>query len=132
MRTTIIGGLIATALTSAACHTLRPVTLDEVNASNPGQVWVTRADQSVVVVDGPQVFGDTLVGYVQGTFKEMPTANLKQFVIKKPDKGKTTALIVGTAVGIAGFAMLLTSGGAYTNPADLLDCDDDPDQAGCM
>jgi hypothetical protein len=128
----MVGWLIATTLASAGCHTLRQVTLDEVNAFKPGELWVTRADQSVVVVSGPQLLGDTLVGYVQGKFEEMPTANLTKFVMKRPDKGKTTALIIATTVGIAGAAFMLTSTGTSTDPKDLLDCDDDPDQPGCM
>jgi hypothetical protein len=132
MRTIMVGCLTAITLATAACHTLRPITLAELNAAKPGAVWVTRADQSVVVVEGPQLLGDTLVGYVEGKFEEMPTANLQKFVMKKPDKGKTTALIIGTTVGVAGVAFLLTSTGLFSDPQSMLDCDDDPDQAGCM
>ena len=130
MRTTMVGCLTAITLATAACHTLRPITLAELNAAKPGAVWVTRADQSVVVVEGPQLIGDTLVGYVQGEFEEMPTANLQKFVTKKRDKAKTTALIIGTTVGIAGAAMMMTSSGLFGNPADLEDCEDDPEK--CM
>jgi len=85
--------LIATMLSSAACHTMRPVTLDELGALRPASVLVTRGDQSVVVVSGPRTFGDTLVGYVDGEFEEMPAADLKQIRMKQRARGKTAALL---------------------------------------
>jgi hypothetical protein len=130
MRTTTVGWLIATAFFSAACHTLKPVTLQQVSIAKPSEVKVTRGDQSVVTVSGPQVLGDTLVGYVNGKFEELPGADLKQVRMMAPAKGRTTALIVATAVGVAGFAILLTGSGApATGP--MIDCTENAMQAGC-
>lgn len=131
MRATVVGSLIATTLSGAACHTMRPVTLEQLGAARPAVVWVTRADQSVVVVSGPRTFGDTLVGYVNGEFEEMPAADLKQIRVKQRARGKTAALIAAGAVGAAGFAYLISNVGSYINPEDRLDCEDNPDQPGC-
>jgi hypothetical protein len=128
----MVGCLIAATVASAACHTLKPVTLEQVNVAKPSEVKVTRGDQSIVVVSGPQVIGDTLVGYVNGKFEELPAADLKQVRMKAPARVQTAALIVATAVGIGMFAMLATGSGVFHNPADNLDCDDNPDQVGCQ
>jgi len=131
MRPTLVGLLTAATLSSAACQTMRPVALDELSAMRPGLVWVTRADQSVVVVSGPRAFGDTLVGYVDGQFEEMPAADLKQIRMKQRARGKTAALLAAGAVGTAALAYLIANVGNYQDPAANLDCADDPDQPGC-
>lgn len=131
MRLTLLGGLSAAVLSGAACHTMRPVTLTELGAMRPSQVWVTRADQTTVIVSGPQTFGDTLVGYVGGRFEEMPVAGVQRIVVRRPAKGKTAALIVAGTVGVAALAVLISGGSGYFNPADKLDCEDDPYQPGC-
>jgi len=131
MRPTVVGLLIATTLSSAACQTMRPIALDELGAMRPALVWVTRADQSVVIVSGPRVFGDTLVGYVDGEFEEMPAADLKQIRMKQRARGKTAALIAAGAVGAAAMAYMIFNTGNYVDPGTNLDCDEDPDKPGC-
>jgi hypothetical protein len=70
-----------------------------------------------------------LVGYVNGKFEELLGADLKQVRMMTPAKGRTTALIIATTVGIAGFAMLLTGSGA---PAPIgPDCTENPMRPGC-
>jgi len=131
MRVTVVGFVIAVTVSSVGCHTMRPVTLDQLGAMRPAQAWVTRADQSTVIVSGPQTFGDTLVGYVNGQFEEIPVASLQKIVVRRRAGGKTAALVAAGALGIAALAVAISSSGDYRNPADLLDCDDDPDQLGC-
>ena len=132
MRATLmIGSLIAATLASAACHTMRPVTLDELSAGKPSKVWVTLTDQSVVVVEGPQAFGDTLVGYVGGVYKEMPTDNMDRFRVRKINPAPTAALVLAGAAGMLGFATLMTGADPFVDPANEIDCDDDPDDPRC-
>jgi hypothetical protein len=131
VRLTVVAPLIAATLASAACHTMRPVALADLGALRPTQVWVTRADQSVAVVSGPRAFGDTLVGYVNGQFEEIPAGGLKRISMKRPAPRKTAALIAAGVVGAIAAAYLMTSTGDYRNPADTLDCDDNPEQPGC-
>ena len=38
-------------------------------------------------MNGPQVFGDTLVGYIGGAFHELPTADIARVGIKRSAKG---------------------------------------------
>jgi len=71
------------------------------------------------------------VGYVDGEFEEMPAADLKQIRMKQRARGKTAALLAAGVVGAAAMAYLITNTGSYVNPADNLDCADDPDQPGC-
>lgn len=131
MRITVVWSAIVVAVSSAACHTMRPVTLEQLGAMRPSEVRVTRADQSVVVVSGPQAFGDTLVGYVNGQFEEMPTVGVKQLLVKRPAKGKTAALIAAGLLGVSAVVILVSGSGDYRNPADLHDCYDDPEAPGC-
>lgn len=132
MRIPMVGCLIAATGASAACHTLKPVTLEQVNVAKPSEVNVTRGDQSIVVVSGPQVSGDTLVGYVNGKFEELPAADLKQVRMRAPARAQTAALIVATTIGIAGFAWMVTGGGGFVDPKSLEDCEDDPNQPECL
>ena len=131
MRLTGVALLMATALSGAACYTMRPVTLEQLRAARPGAVWITREDQSVVVVETPRMFGDTLVGYVNGEFEELPATDLKQMRVRRMAGGKTTGLVAASAAGAFTFVYLVTGKGSYFNPEVLLDCDDDPDQRGC-
>src|SRR5882672_3104212 len=108
MRTLVVGSLLLAALAGVACKTMKPITLAELNALKPPRAWVTANDQSVVLVSGPQVVGDTLVGYVNGAYEEMPSAQLKQVVVQKPANTRTAVLAVGIAVGIGGFVYAIT------------------------
>ena len=131
MRLVVVALLSGAALSSAACHTLRPVTLSELGVARPGTVWVTRADDTFVVVDGPRAFGDTLVGMVNGELEEMPASELKRVRMKRAAHGRTIGLVAGIAAASAAAVLLIKSTGGYQNPADKLDCEDDPYQPGC-
>jgi hypothetical protein len=123
--------LLAAGLSTAACTTMRPVSLDELGAMRPAEAVVTKHDQTVVVVSGPQTVGDTLMGYVNGRFEEIPAENLQEIRVKRPARAKTAAVVAAGLAGIAAVAVAISSTGDYDNPADRLDCEDDPDQQGC-
>ena len=112
--------ILATLSSTTACKTMRPVTLEYLRSAQPSRVWVTRADQSVVIVSGPQVLGDTLVGYVGQTFEEIPAAAVKQVKVRMSAPGKTVALVAGSVIGFAAFAYVLagTGGGNMPNYCD--------------
>jgi hypothetical protein len=131
MRTILVGTLLLAALASAACKTMKPVTFDQLNAMKPPRAWVTSNDQSVVLVSGPQVVGDTLVGYVNGTYEEMPRAQLKQVVVQAP-AGTRTALLVGViTVGLGGFVYAITGSGGNGGRTQSDFCDKHPDDPSC-
>ena len=126
MRSAMLGALILATLSSAACHTMKPVALEELGAMRPAQVWVTRGDQSVVVVYGPQVVDRRLVGFVDGRYQVMPAADVKQVLMRRRAGGRTAALIAAGAVGAAAMAYLVSNQGAYKNPCDLASSECDP------
>lgn len=131
MRTIMVGTLLLVALSSAACKTMKPVTLDQLNALKPPRAWVTANDQSVVLVSGPQVVGDTLVGYVNGTYEEMPSAQLKQVVVQRPANTRTAILAVGIAVGLGGFVVAITGSGGNGGRTQTDFCDKHPEDPSC-
>jgi hypothetical protein len=74
--------LLLVALASAACKTMKSVTLDQLNILGPDSVWVTESDQSVVVIYDPKVVGDTLVGYIGKRHEKVPSAGFKQLRVQ--------------------------------------------------
>ena len=61
-------------LSALACHTTKVVGMDEAVASP--RVSLTLSDQSVVVVYGPKIYGNKLVGLVNRIYQEIPTAKV--------------------------------------------------------
>lgn len=116
MRTRWLSLAIATALATIACYTMRPVSLDDLVGEPASRVWVTRQDQSVVVVDGPQVFRGKLVGFVDGRYREMPPADWERLVARRLARGKTLALIGAGAAGFTLAAVLLSGSGNDRDP----------------
>jgi hypothetical protein len=131
MRPRFVGGLIAVMLSGAACHTMAPLSWDEVAGLRPSVVYVTRADQTVVQVSGPQVFGDTLVGYVNGAFQELATAEVTRVAMRRPARAKTIALLAASTAGATLLAVWI-SGLGPKPPGDEVDCGLDPDHPDCQ
>jgi hypothetical protein len=104
--------LIVVALSSAACHTMRPVALDQVGGVRPTSVVVKRDHQQDVVVSNPQVFGDTLVGFVNRKYEVLPPASFNQLLMKQPAPGRTAALVAAGMLGLVGAAFLVASSGS--------------------
>jgi hypothetical protein len=110
---------------------MKPVTLDQLNALRPERAWVTEGDQTVVVVSGPQVVGDTLVGYVNGVYEEMPTAQFKQVLVRRPATAKTV-LLVGAIT--AGFGAMVYALIGSSDPGKYLGsdyCEENPSDPDC-
>lgn len=125
MRLQHVAWVALAALTASACHTMAPLTLEDIELQRPARVWVTQ-DQSTMEVSGPQVFNDTLVGYVDGAFQELPAASLSKVVTKRPARAKTIALAAAGTVALGAFVWMIAGGEKYVNPAQFVDCDDDP------
>lgn len=131
MRLTVWCALLLGAFSSAACKTMKPVTLDQLNVMKPDRAWVTEGDESVVLVEGPQLVGDTLVGYVNGKYEEIPTAQFKQVVVKKAATTRTVLLVSAIAVGFGGMAYAMTGGGG-SNKYTPDYCEEHGEDPGCM
>jgi hypothetical protein len=104
----LITAVLLFALTG--CTTFGPVSAKEyITAKRPQQVWVWRADSSVILVRGPHFLSasDTLVGLVEGAYQEMPLSEISQVKANRAAPLQTTALVVGS-VGLAlGGAILI-------------------------
>ena len=121
--------LILAVLSTAACHTLKPVSIDQARASH--RVWLTLSDRSVVVVDGPQIYGDKVVGFVNGKYVELVAADLKQVQVRESARGRTAAVVAASVLVVGGFAAwgLSTLGTHGGHAPDM--CDLDPNDELC-
>jgi hypothetical protein len=97
-----------------------------VTGTEPGSIWLARSDHTVVRVDGPRMFGDTVVGMVDGQYTEIPLTDVTQLMARRADKGRTIALAVaGGAVTAGVVAAILTTTG--TSAAIPFQCDPSKD-----
>ncbi len=98
-----------------------------IDTKRPGQVWVTTPDNSVVALSHPEVQGDTLVGFANGTYRAMPMADVK-LIRARVAAPYRTALLVG-AGAVAGVALLVArKPGETLPPVGTGVCD--PDEMG--
>lgn len=136
MRSIVGCTLLVAALASAACRTMKPVSLEQLSALSPDRAWVTHADDAVVVVFVPQVVGDTLAGYVNGQLTQLPRADLKQVTVRRPAPMRTALLVVGVAAGVGGLLAALSGSGNTQLPTAISgqpgDCDKHPDDPICQ
>jgi hypothetical protein len=107
---------------AAACSTLVPVRETPtafIEAHSPGAVWITKTDNSVVVLAGPKVLGDTLGGFVGRDYVEIPLASVQSLSARRPAKGRTALLIGGISLAAGGvaYAILTKSANGASNPA---------------
>lgn len=131
MRTRVLG-LLVVVLGGTACHTMTTLTWSELEGLRPSRAWITRNDATTVEISGPQVFGDTLVGYVEGEFTEIPTADLRRAEVRRPARGKTIGLAVaGTAV-TAALMVMIAGADKSVNVSALPDCNDVPEDPYCQ
>jgi hypothetical protein len=94
----------------AGCTTFGTVPPKEfIIAKRPQQVWVFKADSSVVLVRGPHFLsgGDTLVGLVEGSYQEMPLSDVKQVKATRQAPVRTFGLVAGSAAAIVVTAAML-------------------------
>ena len=132
MRKTLERAFIVAALATAACHSMVPLTLEEVSAVRPGTVYITRDDATVLELTGPQVFGDTIVGYdLTGIFYELDRGEIASLEMKRSAQGKTIALVAAGIVGAAAVGAVISGAGEEGKTANV-DCNDVPDDPRCM
>jgi hypothetical protein len=132
MRPILFGTLLLVALLSPACKTMKPVSLDELRVIKPEQVWITENDQTVVLVSNPQVMGDTLVGYVNGKYEEIPSSQFKQVVTERVATGKTAVLVAVIAAGFGGMVYALIGGKGDTHVCDPSYCEEHGEDPCCV
>lgn len=107
-------------LVALACSTLAPVRQAPtafITAHAPDAVWITKTDNSVVVLEGPKVLGDTLGGFVGRDYVEIPLSSVQSLSARRPAKGRTALLIGASVVAAGGIAFaILSSGGSSGAP----------------
>jgi hypothetical protein len=131
MRSIVVCALLVATLSSAACTTKKTVTIEELKVMNPLKAWITENDQTVVMVAGPQVVGDTVVGYINGVYEEMPAARLKQVMVETPAKTRTYLLVGGITVALGGMVYALIGGAGDTKYGGMDYCDEHPEDPAC-
>jgi hypothetical protein len=87
-------------LLAVACTTVRPVTADELSGPNPpNPVKVTAIDttgrRSTVLLQAPEVVGDTLFGTENGVRERILLADVNTMSAKQKSPGKTALLVLG-------------------------------------
>ena len=101
-RFALVAGAIGFAST-VACHTMQPIKVSQLISSPVARVWVTGTDETTVVLHGPRVNGDTLGGFVDGTYREMLLSNTRSLRQRAAAPGRTAAMGI-----IAGVVTLTT------------------------
>ena len=109
------------------CYAMAPVASpdDYIIARQPNLVMVTRADGSVVPVEGPTMKGDSLMGFVDGRYQFVSRlAEVRTVTARRHAKGRTALLAGGIAAAVLGTAIVLNGGGE--SGEDFL-CEDPPE-----
>ncbi len=105
-----------------SCTTLRPVGDANVYLANsrPGHIWVRTIDETWVV-EAPRLIGDTLVGFVDGEYREFLPGAVREVRVREPAPRRTVFLTAGMiAVGAFLIATLASTGpgGRLPTPED--------------
>ncbi|HUK22905.1 MAG TPA: hypothetical protein VLV45_15300 [Gemmatimonadales bacterium] len=103
---------------AASCTTVAPVSAPAsyIASKQPHTVWLTKANKSVVKVDGPRMLGDTVIGSVNGDYTEIPLNDVTHVAAVEPAKGKTIAVAVaGGAVTAAALVVIFSHSGSGSN-----------------
>jgi hypothetical protein len=129
MRAVLKCALILMILSSPACHNMKVVSVNQTTGWS--SVSLTLSDQSVVVVDGPQTYGNKLVGFVKGRYREFSIANVKEVRVRQTNGARTAALVIAGAVGFVGFAYVITGAGD-SNRSGYCDAPEHVDEPICQ
>jgi hypothetical protein len=87
----------------SACHTMKPIQPSQLSSETIYRVWITKGNDSAIVLADPQVRGDTLAGFVNGAYQELSLSEVRSLRARQPAYGRT-ALLAGalTAAAVAG------------------------------
>ena len=100
-------------LSSTACTAIRPVTRELVTADTPPVIWIERSapQPRALVLTDPRVLGrDTLTGFVDGQYTELPFTQIGQMRARRPAPGRTIAFAAAIGVAAIGLGLLIKSG----------------------
>lgn len=116
MRAIVLAGMIAPL---SACFTMRPVATPQefIPSARPDRIWVTRTDNSRLMIEGPRLIGDTLVGWVRGQYQEILLPQTRWMSVRQPAPKRTAFLIAGSVVIGAGLLYVLAGKGLGGGPS---------------
>ena len=109
-------------LAFVSCTTLKPVAdangyNSYLSSQRPSHVWV-RTEKQTVMLEGPRLLGDTLVGFVDGEYREFLPGDVRGVDVKKPAGGRTALLVSGLViVGAFLIGSLASTGPAASQPS---------------
>lgn len=104
-----------------ACTSVRRVAPTEYLENNaPAVVWVTRSNNTVVVVLEPSIKRDTLRGKMNGERVKIPLSEIQTVQAKVPDHKKTALLV--TTVGVATVSTMYFTFMGKSSGGTTVDC----------
>jgi hypothetical protein len=118
-------GLVVGVGVIGGCRSVRPVQPAEYFEQNsPAVVWVTYADNSVVLVADPEIRRDTLRGMLQGARVKIPLSEIQSVRTSVLDRTKTAVLL--TTLGVAAASSVYLMWISKSGPEGIiLDCAND-------
>ena len=105
-------------LTMTACTSMQPVAQPRefMATRQPSVVWVSKASEpNMFALDAPKLIGDSIVGFIEGEYTEIPIPQIRAMQAKQYSRGRTMAFALGTAAAAVG-AFLLIKGGHGATP----------------
>jgi len=87
---------------ATACETMKPLQPSQLSSQTINRVWVTRGNDSAIVLMHPEVRGDTLAGFVNGQYEEMPLSEARTLRAREPARGRTALLASAVAAAALG------------------------------
>jgi hypothetical protein len=102
--------LVLVAATMPACHTIHTVGVADMQRSRPPQrVWVTLPDHSTLLVQQPEMSGDTLVGMVYGEPARVSLTEALSIRTREAAPARTAVLALASGAFLLGTFMYLQS-----------------------
>jgi hypothetical protein len=80
-----------------------------IDAHRPARIWVTETSDSMLILDSPQMEGDTLRGYAQGVYREIKMSDVKFVRARVLSPAKTAVLVGAGMLTAAGLVATLTT-----------------------
>jgi hypothetical protein len=112
-------------LTMTGCTVMAPVAgpKEFIPVHEPSIVWVRASGSAqTIALEGPRLVGDTIVGFVEGEYTELPLAQIETMRARQFSRGRTTTLLAG--MGALAVGLFFVLGGGHGSAAEGLDEDD--------
>ena len=100
-------------LSMAACSTMQTVAQprDFLKTHQPKQVWLSRdSGQAMIALDGPRLIGDSIVGFVEGEYAEIPVSSVKMMQAKQYSRKRTSTFLIAASAVVVGLFFIVKSG----------------------